>query len=267
MPLTVELGGQSESLSAVNWVAGERMAMLGRMQPLQIGPYVNADMRKLFSPATEWRIDYTGAQHGVDRRRPMPLRDQHGFVILNSVMSVFDYGTLPEQWHPEKRWELPEVPANLSPAGVPFITDRNRLLAISATEPYTQFPSAVRLRLTEPERLEKLYLLTANITKTLKSYYPGAEVIIHYEGGSDQLHQMIPPYSMPSGIGNICPRAFAFSFGRLTGGGNPVVDESGYLSVVDVVLDPSRRVESFELRAVATETLLGIVGATVLKSL
>ena len=266
VPVIVELADQSESVLAINWSAGEQAAVRSRMMPLPIAPYMNADMSGLFSPATEWRIDYTGSQHGVDRRHPMPLRDQYGFVILNSVMSVFDYGTLPEQWRPEKRWELPDLAADLSPAGVPFVTAPHRILAISATEPYAQFPSAVRLRLDEPRRLQKLYLLTANITKTLKSYYPGGEVIIHYEGGTDQLHQMIPPYTMPGAIGNICPRAFAVPFGRLIGGGNPVLDKNGYLSMVDVVLDPSRRVESIELRAVATETLLGIVGATVLKA-
>ena len=83
----------------------------------------------------------------------------------------------------------------------------NRLVAVCCTHPYDQFPSRVALKLPEPIRAEKLYLLTANLVKTLKCYYPGAEVIIHYADGSEQSHQMIPPYTMPSVIGNICPRA------------------------------------------------------------
>jgi hypothetical protein len=77
---------------------------------------------------------------------------------------------------------------------------------------------------------------------------------------------MIPPYSMPSGIGNICPRAFAISFGHLTDGGNPVIDRQGFLSVVDFLLDTSRLTAAIEFRVVATETLLGIVGLTALEA-
>ena len=55
--------------------------------------------------------------------------------------------------------------------------------------------------------------------------------------GSEQLHQMIPPYTMPSLVSNICPRAHAVPAGTLEGGGNPVSDRGCYLSVTDVVLD------------------------------
>jgi hypothetical protein len=124
----------------------------------------------------------------------------------------------------------------------------------------------VTLKLPEPRRAEKLYLLTANLVKPLKCYYPGAEVVIHYADGSEQLRQMIPPYTMPSVIGNICPRAYALPIGKLTGNAGPVVDTQAYLSLTDVVLDPSKPVASIELRCVATETLLGVAGATLLEA-
>ena len=142
----------------------------------------------------------------------------------------------------------------------------NRLLAVCCAQPYEQFPGRVTLKLTAPRRAEKLYLLTANLVKSLKCYYPGAEVVIHYADGSEQLHQMIPPYTMPSLIGNICPRALAIPLGKLTGNAGPVMDTQAYLSLTDVVLDPSKPVASIELRCVATETLLGVAGATLLEA-
>jgi hypothetical protein len=124
----------------------------------------------------------------------------------------------------------------------------------------------VTLKLTAPRRAEKLYLLTANLVKPLKCYYPGAEVVIHYADGSEQLHQMIPPYTMPSVIGNICPRALALPVGKLTGHAGPVADTQAYLSLTDVILDSSKPATSIELRCVATESLLGVTGATVLEA-
>ena len=77
---------------------------------------------------------------------------------------------------------------------------------------------------------------------------------------------MIPPYTMPSVIGNICARAYCTPIGRLTGNSGSVVDTQAYLSLIDVVLDPSKTVTAIELRCVASETLLGVIGATLLEA-
>jgi hypothetical protein len=71
---------------------------------------------------------------------------------------------------------------------------------------------------------------------------------------------------MPSLVSNICPRAHAVRIGHLEGGGNPVADPACYLSVTDVLLNPGKPVEAIEFRCVATETLLGIVGLTLLEA-
>jgi hypothetical protein len=268
MPFQVAWAGRTERVSAVNWSLGQKSRKLAtRMQTLDLGPLCNADMAKLFSPATQWRIDYTGAQHGVDWRHPMPLRDQHGYVLMNSVLSIFEYGTLPEQVPATKRLKMAkENPSYDRLTGVSFATQPGRLLAVNCTQPYLQFPSQVTVKLPRPRRAEKLYLLTANLVKTLKCYYPGAEIVVYYAQGPPQLHQLIPPYTMPSLVSNICPQAHAVRIGQLEGGGNPVADPGCYLSVIDVILDSARPVVAIEFRSVATETLLGLVGLTLLEA-
>jgi hypothetical protein len=124
----------------------------------------------------------------------------------------------------------------------------------------------VTLELPVPLRAEKLYLWTANLVKPLKCYAPGAEAVLRYADGSEQLHQMIPPYTMPSVIGNICPLSHVVKIGKLTGNAGQVVDTQAYLSLTDVVLDPSKPVTAIELRCVATETLLGVAGATLMEA-
>ena len=97
VPVTVELAGRTETKAAVCWEIGkDGNSTAARMHPLDLRANYNAPMDKLFSPATRWRIDYTGAQHGVDRRHPLPLKDERGWVLTNSIMSVLEpYGNLP----------------------------------------------------------------------------------------------------------------------------------------------------------------------------
>jgi hypothetical protein len=185
---------------------------------------------------------------------------------LNNIMSLFEWGVLPEQIKSMTQWEMPEMKPDFeTPCGIRFQTVPGRILALCCTEPYEQFPSAVTVKLSRPTRIGKLYLLTANLTKALKSYYPGAEVAVKYADGTTRVHQMIPPYTMPSGVNEICPRAQAIRFGHITHA-DPTVDKSCFLSVVDIVPDETKPVVSLEFRCVATETLLGIVGATALEA-
>ena len=269
VPVTIEMAGRKETKAAVCWEIGrDGNSAASQMHPLDLRASYNATMDKLFSAATQWRIDYTGAQHGVDRRHPLPLKDEQGWVLMNSIMSVLQpYGSLPEQFVAKGRLKLDDL-AKLPPLhpGVPMRVEPNRLVAVCCTHPHDQFPSRVALKLPAPIRAEKLYLLTANLVKPIKCYYPGAEVIVRYADGSEETHQMIPPYTMPSVVGNICPRAYARKIGQLVGNAGPIVDENGYLSLTDVVLDASKPVASIELRCVATETLLGVAGATLLEA-
>ena len=268
VPVQVELAARTETARAVNWAIGKSpAAWSARMRPIDLAASYNADAERLFSPRTKWRIDYTGAQHGVDRRQPLPLRDDRGWVTMNGVTSLFEYGVLPEQCAATKFIKFGKLPETSNDtAGVPFRTTSGRLLALCCTEPYEQFPSRAVLRLPEPRRVEKLYLLSANLVKTLKCYYPGAEIRAQYADGTEQLFSLAAPYTLPSVVGHICPAAYAIRVGSLQGEGNPVPDTACYYSVTDLLLDRTKLLASIELRCVATETLLGVAGLTMLES-
>jgi hypothetical protein len=111
-----------------------------------------------------------------------------------------------------------------------------------------------------------MYLLTANLTKTLKSYYPGAEIIVSYTDGRKLLTQLIPPYTMSCMAQHFSPYCYGICFGRLDG--SPVMPkpESVNLAVSDLVLDSGRSVAQIEFRCLASETIFGILGVTLLKA-
>lgn len=76
-------------------------------------------------------------------------------------------------------------------------------------------PGGAVVRLSHPVFAEKIYTLTANLTKTSKSYYPAAEIEIVYEKGENQVVQLIPPYNMPSMAQAFCPNAFPVPLGEI----------------------------------------------------
>ncbi len=263
VPLRLALGGYEAEADAIAWTIPASV-LAGRLHQVDLRPAYNADMATLFSPRTRWRLDYAGGQHGVDWRSPI-RSDERGYVNTNSVMSLYDYGVLSEHVLPVATWH---APADLSvdtvaACGIPFKTEAGRILAVCCTEPYDQFPSSTALSLGVPMNLEKLYFLTANLVKPRKSYFPAAELVVHYVDGAPVTHPLVPPHTMPGLLQHFCPRACAIPYGYLTSG-NPIPDNRCYLSVTDIVLDAARAVGSIEVRSATTESILGVLGMTLL---
>lgn len=275
IPLALTLDGRTETAEAVDWAVGEASeALVGSgLQQLDLAPLYTANLRKLYSPDFAWRLDYTGCGVGVDWREPMPEKDRLGYALYSPPIAQFEYGVLPEQWYCTGYWDAPELERVMeTPPGVAFMTagpgEGNNVVALACTQPYEQLPSRAALALAKPVRLSKIYLLTANLTKSLKCYYPGGEIVIRYEDGQEQLFPLVPPYTMSNMIQSFSPTACSIPFGSiangchvLTYGENP---KQAYLAVSDIVPDSAGLVKEIEFRCTATETLFAILGISVL---
>lgn len=274
--VTVEMGGQSQTRDAVTWPLGEATELAGRMKMIDLSGHYNIAMAQLYSNQFMWRHDYTGCGIGIDWRDPMPLRDKLGYVLMTPPIAQFEYQSLPEGWTCKGRFTADDLPAvTQSGAGVPFRTQAAKaprgeaarnILALASTEPYEQLPSVATVKFPSAVKAQKLYLLTANLTKTVKCYYPGGEIVVHYESGPDQVVSLTPPHNMPMFAQLFCPRAWTMPYGKLSGDMTPLNmgGKEPNLAVTDVLLDSGREIRSIELRCVASETILGIVGATLL---
>ena len=287
LPVTVTFDGSSATGAASSWRLAptpQRWSGAERVVPVDLSAAYNADAGHLYGPGFRWRLDYTGCGVGVDRRRPPPARDARGYVLHHSPMGQLSWGCLPEHTYgleqeilPEfdLQWEFPPLPPEYEPLpGLRFRTGGRRLLALAATEPYAQLPSSALLDLTAggtARALEKLYLLTANLTKTVKSYYPAGEITIHYDSGDPQHLSLVPPHTVSCMAQPFCPRAWHVPYGRFHGALSsygPVEDEKiPNLAVQDLVTDPTRGVTALELRCVASETLLGLLALSMLPAI
>eukprot|EP01052_Picozoa_sp_SAG31_P005035 SAG31_NODE_216_length_20053_cov_9.223815_4_plen_853_part_00 len=142
------------------------------------------------------------------------------------------------------------------------------ILALIASQPYDAFSSAVTLAVPRPyARFEKLYLLTANLQKSLKCYTPHAEVRFIYSDGNFDRVSLTPPWSFSSLGGNAGYQAFVpahhgIPFGSLTG---TLGSSTAVVAVMDVLVpDSSKLLAKIELKTVVTEAIFGVMGATLL---
>lgn len=288
IPVKVEIAGNADTADAVNWEVGKErsLAFSSRLKRINLSKHYNIDISRLYSSQFKWRLDYTGCGGGVDWRDPMPSKDKLGYVLMHPPVSQLAWNCLPENTYgPQDRtlsttefdiqWEVPSFKNDFQTSiGIPFMTGsnpikkgvKNNILALVNTEPYEQLPSAAVLEFKEPVRLEKIYLLAANLTKTVKCYYPGAEAVVHYISGGNEIVQLIPPYTMSCMAQPFAPYSYSIPFGRFTGNVSSFGprEKIANVAVSDIMLDPGRAVTRIELRCVTSETILGILGITLL---
>jgi hypothetical protein len=205
---------------------------------------------------------------GVDWRDSL-FTDSLGYKLFSAPTSVISYGVLPEQMSPSWWW-VPSIPDTLSyPVPFSFIEhapNKNNVLALVNAENNQHIPAQAIVHLQNPAFAEKIYLLTANLTKTSKSYYPAAEIEIAYEKGENQVVQLIPPYNMPSMVQAFCPNAFAVPLGEIKKKQTMNFDAPG-LSVTDLVTDPKRKIREIVFRCVSSETAVGLIAVSLLQGI
>jgi hypothetical protein len=296
--ISIEFLGKIDVVDAVNWDIGNDQSLpyKNRFRRINLEKHYNTDLTYLYSSRFKWRLDYTGCSEGVDWRDPMPEKDTLGYILMHPPLSQLAWGCLPEHAYGleyirtksdikydnlefDILWDVPEFLNDFkTPIGIPFKTGTlpieqsnwYNILVLTSTEPYEQLPSTAILEFKKPTRLEKMYLLTANLTKSLKCYYPGAEIIIHYVRGEEEIIQLTPPYTMSCMAQPFSPYSFSIPFGKFidpSKATNALAPEKiPNLDVSDIVLDSKRKIKQIELRCVTSETILGILGITILEA-
>lgn len=251
---------------AIHWQLPGTESLRQKAIPIDISGAYNTSLAELHgNNAFKWRIDYTGAAVGVDWRDTL-YTDELGYKLFSPPTSVISYGVLPEQMSPSW-WSVPFIPDTLAyPVPFNFIehsADKKNVLALVSAENNQRIPGEAAIHLQNPVAAQKIYMLTAHLTKTCKSYYPAAEIEIEYEKGENLVMQLIPPYNMPSVVQAFCPDAYPIPLGEIKKKQTMEFDAPG-LSVTDLVTDPSRKIRKIVFRCVTSETAVGLIGISLL---
>ena len=270
IPFKVIFNDITKTGHAIDWEVENNTSYKENIISLDLRKYNNINIEKLYGKDNylTWRPDYTGAAVGVDWRDNLKI-DDYGYRIMVPPVSLINYGNLPEHHNVFSRWIMPALPDNLDlPVTFPYVEKRpqeKNILALVNAENSKSLPGEALIEIEHPVSVEKIYLLTANLTKTCKSYYPAAEVEIIYDSGDSQVIQLIPPFNMPSFVQGYCPEALHIPAGKLES--SQTFGEYGRntgLSFTDLVTDPKRKIKQLKFRCVSTETVFGIIGISLL---
>ncbi|NOY82205.1 MAG: hypothetical protein GXP31_14500 [Kiritimatiellaeota bacterium] len=215
-----------------------------RFVPLDLAGVYNDDIQRCFRHRWQW--DHQDSPGSMIRYWTMPL-----FRLTQPI---------------PRRVRVGPVPFLLGPMG-PGPAEKTNDLVMLANTPPRELPSGVRLRI--GRRCRRIYLLSLNMILPQKCYVPAAEVRVRYTDGSTVVTQLIPPLNFDAffqdfGIDTAAlplPVEPAYGMDRwVTYGGVDLAQH--HLTMTDVACDPTRTVETLEVRSIATETFIGLAGVT-----
>jgi hypothetical protein len=180
-------------------------------------------------------------------------------------------------WH-NPGLTLPPGPREItSGQGVKFLTagraegaeSPKSLLALTSWKPYP-WPAGAKIPLNR--KATRLWLMMQNYVSPAKSYVPHGEVILHYADGKTQTTSLVPPFNMDGFYQVNSLEGEAVPYGQFVdfpykGYCPATIGEAGKLmqchaTSLEIPADPSRVLESVEIRATCSQGILGVVGLT-----
>jgi hypothetical protein len=127
-------------------------------------------------------------------------------------------------------------------------------------------------------KLSKVYFLAYSWQRGHKTYHPNVELVANYADGTRAVRQLIPPYSFMPQYGLESANAHPYRAEVIDSGliiGQPR-RKTWYLAaeeeareradLYDLPLDPTRELQSVEVRSVTSESIFAIFGITLVKS-
>jgi hypothetical protein len=174
---------------------------------------------------------------------------------------------------------MPPSPRVLTaPHGVVFLTSGRpqaglsappkNLLALASWKPYP-LPGGATIAV--GQKCERLWLLLQNYVHPMRNYLPNGEVVLRYADGGHAVTSLIPPFNLDCYFQHFSLEGVPMPFGQFAGAtkfSNYPGIQKGLLSAnanaLAIDCDPSRVLESVELRATCSEAVIGLAGMTAL---
>jgi hypothetical protein len=204
------------------------------------------------------------------------------FVETKFLYDRYDRGNS-DQPHKLKGWWgnpsliMPPSPRVLTaPHGVVFLTSGRpqaglseppkNLLALASWKPYP-LPGGATIAV--GQKCERLWLLLQNYVHPMRNYLPNGEVVLRYADGGHAVTSLIPPFNLDCYFQHFSLEGVPVPFGQLgpwppnwTAIHRGMASPNANALAIDC--DPSRVLESVELRATCSEAVIGLAGMTAL---
>jgi hypothetical protein len=199
------------------------------------------------------------------------------FVTTRHTFDHTDGRSKLTSWWGNPALIMPPSPRVLTaPHGVVFLTSGRpqagpsappkNLLALSSWQPYP-LPGGATIAV--GQKCERLWLLLQNYVHPMKNYLPNGEVVLRYADGGHAVTSLIPPFNLDCYFQHFSREGVPVPFGQLgpwPSGWSPIHRgmASPNANALAIDCDPSRVLESVELRATCSEAVIGLAGMTAL---
>lgn len=147
------------------------------------------------------------------------------------------------------------------PVDVAADTAPKGLVALSSWRPYP-WPAGVTIPI--GKKCEKVWLLLQNYVHPSKCYVPNGEVILHYADKKTATTSLIPPYNLDCYYQHFSREGILMPLGQYNLKNAPDTAKVCHADALAIPADPSRMLESVEVRATCSEGIIGLAGMSVL---
>lgn len=158
------------------------------------------------------------------------------------------------------------------PTGVRFLTAGRpeksgapvpkNMLGVASWKPYPWPGGAV---ISVGMRCKSLQLLLQSYIHPHKHYMPNGEVVLNYADGTRHIESLVAPYNLDCYFQHYSRQGVAVPFGELLGEAHRhAFTPEMHADALEIICDPSRVLESVELRAITSETFIALAALTAL---
>ncbi|MBI2844446.1 MAG: DUF4450 domain-containing protein [Armatimonadetes bacterium] len=255
-PITVEIDGKTYINKFVNWDAcgDTSQELVDRAVCLDFAWEMNEESADVFNN----KFFYDAWINGID----YPIAPSKTYEYANHSMG-------------NPKLDLPRF---LAAGRIPFyVVDEKSLggayqtmigggprnvLALANWRPWL-YPSNILIPV-KGMKLCKIYFLACSWYRAHQAHHPCAELLANYSDGTSALRQLIPPFSFNPLYGRKSINMNGYDVEIIASG----LPTGAYLKtdVVDFPLDPTKSLESIEVRSVVSESIFAIFGITLVKA-
>jgi hypothetical protein len=137
------------------------------------------------------------------------------------------------------------------------------LIALASWKPYPLPAAAV---IPVGMRCERLWLLLQSYVHPMKNYLPNGEVILHYQDGSTDLTQLIPPFNLDCYCQHFSGKGVPVPLGAVRRTQPFLGPVYAHADALEIGCDPGKVLVRVELRATCSEAVIGLAGMTALRA-
>ena len=250
-PFTVHISGDREETIRIDLRAWDILNIAGdtrcRFRTVDLTDVANADFEKLFHyDYPRGAFDVPGAIYSLSANKWAP--DVRG----DGLRAGYRWPGMEDFIGKETLEQTARQGVLYTEQGIPFVAMSGESDAVVATL-WTTFPNEITIPV--GARARKIYFLVAGTQQNMNYMVPNVTFVVHYADGTSQEHDLVPPRNYH----HLYHPAFTDDSAEVR------LNEHTTADLVELTTDPAREITTITMSAQALDTIVALLGVTLLE--